>query len=88
MPALLANDLEKIDSTCEQGREQSGGPDATQAARARVLGSKGDRPDVGDTWMGKNKLECENCHAVKDSKSLLACSGFVPSPDVMPRCNS
>ncbi|KZT69925.1 hypothetical protein DAEQUDRAFT_668663, partial [Daedalea quercina L-15889] len=72
-PTLLATELEKIDNVCAQGRERQAGPDAMEAARKRVLGTKEGRPDVGDAWMNKNARECANCQVVKD-KALLVCS--------------
>lgn len=75
-PTLLASELEKIDNVCAQGRQDRAGPAAVEAARKRVLGTKEDRPDVGEAWMNKNPRECANCHVVKD-KALMMCSRCV-----------
>ncbi|EPT00605.1 hypothetical protein FOMPIDRAFT_1162970 [Fomitopsis schrenkii] len=72
-PTLLDSELERIDNVCTQGRQKRAGPAAVEAARLRVLGTKEDRPDVGEAWMNKNPRECANCHAVKD-KALMICS--------------
>ncbi|TFY67116.1 hypothetical protein EVJ58_g1850 [Rhodofomes roseus] len=47
-PTLLEGEIEKIDNVCTQGQETRAGPAVVEAARKRVLGSKEDRPDVGD----------------------------------------
>lgn len=75
-PTLLDSELERIDNVCTQGRQKRAGPAAVEAARLRVLGTKEDRPDVGEAWMNKNPRECANCHAVKD-KALMICSRCV-----------
>jgi len=73
-PSLLPSDLDKIDNVAAQGRNKRASLEGKDDRRAKVLGSKEQRPEVGDRWLEKTGTACAFCKEVKKNpKDLQRC---------------